>query len=427
MKRLVLIATASIVFLSLVAGVIALSPRKSRGIERDKQESEASEADMNTQDAGTVDRRLIGSTTRFGFKLFGELSRTDGGRNLFISPVSIAMALAMTYNGAGGETKNEMAHALEIGSISVDDLNRAYSAMRLALASPDPKVRLDIANSLWARQGVSFKPDFIQRTKQFYGAQVTLLDFADPASPMKMNSWVKEKTNGKIDRIIDQIDPMAVLYLMNAIYFKGAWTREFKKPDTKEEPFNAADQQLRVQMMHQSGDYGYFETPAFQAVRLPYGGGRVSAYVFLPAANSNLASFQKSLTADTWESWMSNFANTPGDIGLPRFKIEYETTLNDALQALGMPSAFDPQRANFKGMADSADNISINRVRHKTFCEVNEEGTEAAAVTSVEMVATSVAVPRRHFKMLVDRPFFFAIRDNQTGTVLFLGSISNPQ
>jgi serpin B len=275
---------------------------------------------------------------------------------------------------------------------------------------------------------VRFKPVFLQRNKQFFGAEITNLDFNDPSSPSKINSWVKDKTSGKIDKIIDQIDSMAVLYLINAIYFKGAWADEFKKADTKDEPFKTAGaDQPNVPMMHRSGSYRYVESEGFQAVSLPYGGGRVSMYVFLPSESSSLAEFQRSLTAQNWDQWMSRFVKTPGDLGLPRFKLEFEATLNDSLTSMGMGLAFDADRANFKGIADSSDNISISRVKHKTYCDVNEEGTEAAAVTSVEMVATSAMRPQKRFRMIVDRPFFFAIRDNETGTLLFMGSVVDPR
>jgi serine protease inhibitor len=238
---------------------------------------------------------------------------------------------------------------------------------------------------------------------------------------------VKDKTSGKIDRIIDSISSDTILFLINAIYFKGKWADEFAKDKTKEDVFNLeSGSQKRVPMMTQSGSYKYYDGKSFQAVSLPYGGGRVSMYVFLPAKGTSLSEFQKGLSASSWEGWMREFAQTEGDITLPRFKIEYEIALNDALKSLGMESAFDPSRANFKGMVQSEQNVYISKVKHKTFVEVNEEGTEAAAVTSTEMRATSAMRPRERFRMVVDHPFFCAIRDNLTGTVLFMGSIMEP-
>ncbi len=377
---------------------------------------------------GSLDPRLAAANAKFGFKLYSELTRQSAEKNVFISPSSISLCLAMAYNGAEAETRQAMARALETQALSLDELNRAYSEFRAALDSPDAKVKLQIANSLWARQGLQFKADFIQRNKDYFGAQVTALDFDDPGAPATINGWVSEKTNGKITKIVDQIDGNAILFLINAIYFKGAWAKEFNKAGTREDNFTMARGTKRVPMMSQSGNYQYLETKDFQAVSLPYGGGRVSFYVFLPAPSSSLGAFEKSLTDDNWQQWMEQFHATDGDISLPRFRVEYEASLNDALKALGMGVAFDEGRANFSGMIQAGGkNVYISRVKHKTFVEVNEEGTEAAAVTSTEMRTTSAMKPRQRFNMVVDRPFFCAIRDNTSGAVLFMGSIYDPQ
>lgn len=384
--------------------------------------------DQNKKDSSaSVDPRLVSANTRFGFNLFAELAKKDSGKNLFISPTSIGLALAMTYNGAVGETKAAMERALEIQGMNHADLNRAYAALRAALENPDPKVQLNIANSLWGKKDVTFNPDFLARNKQFYDAEVTTLDFSDPSAPATINAWVKDKTKGKIDRIVDQIDAQAILFLLNAIYFKGAWAAEFDKAKTKDEQFTiGSGQQKQHPIMHQAGDYKYLEGKDFQAVSLPYGGGRVSMYIFLPAKGVRLEDFQKNLTPANWNSWMKQFAETKGEIGVPRFKVDYKISLNEALSVLGMGVAFDPNRADFSGVAQTTERVFISRVKHKTFVEVNEEGTEAAAVTSVEMRTTSVMQPRKTFRMIVDRPFFCAIADNKSGTLLFMGSISNP-
>jgi serine protease inhibitor len=383
--------------------------------------------ETNKPTGDTVDSRLVSANTSFGFKLLAEVAKQDAGKNVFISPASVGLALAMTYNGAAGETKQAMGRALEAQGMSLDELNSAYAQLRQALESADPKVELSIANSLWARKGLSFKPDFIQRDKQFYGADVTALDFGDPSSAATINSWVADKTKGKISHIVDQIDAQTILFLINAIYFKGKWSSEFDKAKTKEDRFTTgAGQQKRVPMMHQSGKYNYYEGKTFQAVSLPYGDGRASMYIFLPAQGSRLDEFQKDLTAPNWESWMKQFVQTDGSIAVPRFKVEYEVGLNDALTALGMGIAFNAERADFSGIVQGSERAFISRVKHKTFAEVNEEGTEAAAVTSVEMRVTSVR-PQKTFQMIVDRPFFCAIRDNKTGTILFVGLITDPQ
>ena len=386
---------------------------------------DSSEGSSNS--AGPSDPRLINANTNFGFKLYHELAHSGSGKNIFISPASVALCLAMTYNGAVGETKQGMERALELQGLTHAELNRAYAALRSELENPDPRVQLQIANSLWARKGVSFNPAFLARNTEFYKAEVTALDFNDPGAPATINAWVKDKTKDKIDKIIDSIDPQSVLFLINAIYFKGAWAAEFDKAKTKEEVFTTSSGSKKpVPMMAQSGKYNYVEAPGFQAVSLPYGDGRVSMYVFLPSAGKNFDQFIASLTPANWATWMREFSKTQGEIFLPRFKIEYEVTLNDALKTLGMGVAFDADRADFTGMFQGSANAFISKVKHKTFVDVNEEGTEAAAVTSTEMVATSMQMPRKSFKMVVDRPFFVAIRDNKTGSVLFVGSIVDP-
>ncbi len=374
-----------------------------------------------------VSPELASANARFGFKLYSEVLKQSAGKNVFVSPASVALCLAMTYNGAQGDTRTGMARALEVQNMSIEEFNQAYSQMKAALASADPKVQLEIANSLWARQGVSFKQDFIQRNKKFFSAEVTALNFGDPGAPATINSWVSDKTHGKITEIVDSISPDTILFLINAIYFKGQWSKQFDPVKTKEEPFKtAAGNTKRLPMMTQSGKYQYFESPGFQGVSLPYGNGRVSMYVFLPVEGKTLNDLHRELSAANWEKWMDEFAETDGQISLPRFKLEYEITLNDALKALGMESAFEPGRADFSGMAEDSGRVYISKVKHKTFAEVNEEGTEAAAVTSTEMRTTSAMRPRKAFRMVVDHPFFFVIRDNETGAVLFMGSILDP-
>lgn len=373
----------------------------------------------------TANPRLVAANLRFGFKLFSQLLRREQDGNLFISPSSVSLALAMTYNGASGETKQAMARTLEINGMSLPELNRANADLRTLLENPDSNVRLEIANSLWARRGISFNPDFLQRNQTFYGARVTDLDFQDPQAPATINTWVKQNTEGKISQIIERLQSDDVLFLINAIYFKGAWTHQFDQRSTIEKPFTLANGQRKQHpMMVNRSQYRYYETDQFQAVSLPYGNNRVSMYVFLPKPGSNLAEFYKTLTPENWQRWIAQFRSQPGLVQIPRFKLEYGVELKDALSALGMEVAFDPNRASFKEL--SAVPTQIDQVKHKTFVEVNEAGTEAAAATSVGVVATSAPIGEP-FTMTVDRPFFCAIRDNQTGTMLFMGSITDPK
>ncbi|MEH1904965.1 MAG: serpin family protein [Nostoc sp.] len=378
-----------------------------------------------------TDAKIVESSNKFGFKLFSEILKGDQAENnVFISPSSVAIALAMVYNGASGTTQLAIAKTLELQALNLQEINSSYKmALKQLLDNSDPKIQLKIANSLWANQNVSFRPDFLQRTQDFYQAKVSNLNFQDPAAPSIINNWVKENTNGKIDQIIGNIEPKDVLFVINAIYFKGQWSQEFDKSQTAQYPFySTSGKPKQYPMMSQSGDYRYYESNQFQAVSLPYGkDGKFSFYIFLPKQDSNLKAFYQNLNVENWEKWMTQFCEQEGFIRLPRFTTEYDVTLNDALKTLGMKEAFS-YKANFSAMSKVPD-LYISEVKHKTFLEVNEEGTEAAAITLVNgSGATGFSgslIPP--FQMIVDRPFFCAIRDNQTGRILFMGSIIEPQ
>lgn len=368
---------------------------------------------------------LSSSYNTFGLNLFVKLTGEEEGKNVFVSPFSIATALTMVYTGAAGETKQAMAEALSLGPESVEKIGRAHSEMRKKIERQDSKIELSIANSLWARSGVRFKSEFLDRNREFFGAEISTLDFADPGAAAVINRWVDSSTKGKIDKIVEQIDSQTVMYLINAIYFKGRWKTEFDKAATGQGTFRLLDGSRKpVMLMTQSGNYPYLRGEGFQAVGLPYGDGSVGMYIFLPDESAPLGVFLKGLAGKNWDDWMSRFRPADGDIRLPRFKLDYEKELNQPLRQMGMEVAFDPGRANFEGMRAERD-LFIQNVKHKAVVEVNEEGTEAAASTSVAIGITSVRVDK--FTMIVDRPFLVAIRDNSTGSLLFLGAVYDPK
>ena len=374
-----------------------------------------------------INTNVVTANTQFGFNLFNEIRKTEQNRNIFISPFSISVALAMTLNGASGETEQAMTNTLQLQELGSEPINTGYAGLRHALQTSDPKVTLAIANSLWARQDIPFKQDFLQRNTQFFGAEVSTLDFTDPNTLTTINQWVNTNTNGKIPEILDEINPDAVLFLINAIYFKGSWQTEFAPSHTRDGAFHlATGDEKQVPMMTRTGDYLYYENyeENFQAIGLPYGDGRISMYIFLPYRESNLNTLLDNLNAESWENWVSQFREQEVSLVMPKFKLEYEKTLNTPLESLGMGIAFAQGLADFSQMANLevlGKNLYIGEVLHKAVVEVNEEGTEAAAVTSVGIRATS-APPA----FIVDRPFFFAIRDNATKTVLFMGSVVDP-
>jgi serine protease inhibitor len=373
-----------------------------------------------------VSDKLVAANTTFGFKLFAQALKADAGKNVFISPASVAIALGMTYNGAKGETQQAMARALELQGLSLATVNQSNASLISALQKADPAVEVAIANSLWAQKDGGFQREFLRRNQQFYKAQITELNLRQPGAAGQINAWVKQQTRGKITQIVDQVQPNLVLMLLNAVYFKGKWSQPFDPSDTVERPFTLADGSRKPHpMMTQTGRYDYYETQQFQAVSLPYGAGRFSLYLFLPKSQSNLSALYQDMTAAKWNQWMNEFQSRPGSVQIPKFKLEYDLNLNNALKALGMGVAFDANRADFSGMSQAK--LAIDQVRHKTFVEVNEAGTEAAAATAVGIMVTSTQVPEPPFKLVADRPFFCAIRDNETGSLLFMGSITNPQ
>ncbi|MEG4232962.1 serpin family protein [Microcoleus sp. Pol11C3] len=369
-----------------------------------------------------VDARLVAANTKFGFKLFNTLSKQQPNKNIFISPTSVALALSMTYNGVSGETKQEMTKALELTKMSPKAINAANQNLQNSLQKNDPKVQVSIANALFVKQGFSLKPEFLQINQQYYQANISEIDFQSPQEALSIiNNWVSQKTQGKIDKIVTKIKPDTLLFLINAIYFKGNWETPFDKSQTGNKTFYLTDSTSKQHpMMSQKGSYRCYKTDTFQAVSLPYGQkGALSMYIFLPNSNTNLATFSQQLTPENWNKWMQEFRVKSGMIEIPRFKMEYEVKLNDTLIALGMAEFFGGLKTDFSPMTDSP--VAVESVKHKTFVEVNEEGTEAAAVTVIEMTRSMPA-----FEMNVNRPFFCAIRDNTTGTILFMGIIVDP-
>jgi serpin B len=368
-------------------------------------------------------RHLASSYNDFGFDLHAEIIDGFPLTNTFVSPASIALALAMTMNGAAGDTERSMGEALHITGMNRGELNEANKALIESLGGAAPDVALSIANSLWLKEGFTFYEEFTDCNRHFFEADVFV-----GLSPSGINDWVKEKTEGKIAKIVESVPPEVIAYIINAIYFKGSWSEEFDKKLTQEKEFHLADgSTTTVPLMRQKGEYRYFECPEFQAASLPYGEGRVSMYVLLPREGSTLSDFQDTLTPEHWKRWISGFRRRDGYIELPRFTMEFETGLKSALRTIGMEEPFSPGGADFSRMGSrQSGNIYISDVIHKTFVDVNEEGTEAAAVTSVIVGVTSVQMPEKPFRMIVDRPFFVAIRDNETGLILFMGSIFDP-
>ncbi|MFE1630117.1 serpin family protein [Brevibacillus reuszeri] len=375
-------------------------------------------------EASAIDSRIVNASNKFGMQLHRQLVQKEQSqkKNIFISPTSISLALAMTYNGSRGESQTAIAKTMGWQGMSIDELNRGNEALISLLNQPSNGVQMNIANSIWLRKGTPFHSNFMKTIQEFYQAKVTELDFNNPDASANINDWVNKNTNGKIPKVMESIDPTEVLILMNAVYFNGGWKKEFQLSDTKKESFKQHDGSTKqVQMMAQTGTYEYLQEKDFQAIRLPYGEGEMDMLVILPDESSSLGALHEKLWADH-SKWQQPFQQTEGEIKLPRFKVEDEEQLIEPLKVLGMALPFDEMKADFSGMAPAPPNLYISAVTHKTFVEVNEKGTEAAAVTAVQMAQAS-APTDTPFQMTINRPFFFAIEDRQTNAWLFLGSV----
>lgn len=384
------------------------------------------EPDQELLDA--FDVALANASNEFGFELYRNLVTAED--NIMVSPTSVYTALAMTINGAGGETLEAMADVLGIESEKLDRFNQNNLARLYKLQEADPDVVINIANSLWMKEGEDFDPDFVDRNQRYYNASARALDFATEESVDVINSWVNDSTEGLIEDIVEYpIDPLTVLFLINAVYFQGDWTEPFDTELTSNDVFNGPDGEIQdVPFMNRRDEFDYLEKEGmYQAVRLPYGESeRLAMVVFLPTEDSSLMTFVQDLSTDNWNQWHQEFQIYEGNLRLPRFSMKYEETLNEVLKLMGMEVAFESDKADFYGMVarNEGPHLYISEVKHKSFIEVDEKGTEAAAATSVEIAVESARMD--FFEMNVNRPFFFLIHDRETNEVLFTGSVVDP-
>jgi serine protease inhibitor len=376
------------------------------------------------------EQALIGAGNRFAFELLRQapLEHPDSP-NVFLSPLSASMALGMTMNGAAGETWSQMRDVLGFPDLDEPAINRGYRGLIELLRGLDPRVEFGLANSVWARQGVPFHEDFLDRTRTWFDAHVQTLDFADPASRDVMNGWASDRTNGRIDELIDEIPPEAIMYLINAVYFNGDWVYQFDQSVTRSRPFTRAHGgDVMADMMSMEAELRFTSDDHATVLELPYGGRAFAAIAALPAGGTTVADLVARLDVEVWSDWMSRIeATAPAAVGvaLPRLELHYDRLMKHDLQALGMTHAFVPRLADFSrltpvGGPDS--DVHVSRVQQKTFLKVDERGTEAAAATFVEIGRMSGGPPA----LVFDRPFLFAIRERLSGTLLFIGVIGDP-
>ena len=371
-----------------------------------------------------AEEQVVNADNRFGLKLLrSTMDAEEPSTNVFLSPLSVSTALGMALNGARGETRAAMEATLEKQGLSPPAINDAYRGLIGLLEGLDPNVEVALANSIWYREDFPVKQAFVDTNRTHFDAAVEELDFSAPNASDRINSWVNEETRGNIPKIVpNPIPEDLVMYLINATYFKGPWRDQFDPAKTEDEPFRRADgSTVSVPMMEKTEDVVHptYQTEQFRAVDIAYGDSLYSMTILLPHEDASVRSVVESLDAETWTQVTEGLApQTLSRLKMPKFTLRYEKTLNDVLKDLGMGVAFT-KRANFRAVADTA--LAIDKVKHKTFLRVNEEGTEASAATSVGFEPVSVPP-----SFIVDRPFVVVLRENHSGTILFIGAVMDP-
>jgi serine protease inhibitor len=375
-----------------------------------------------------TDPRSPSPGVRFAFRLFRELARADESSNVFFSPSSVMLCLTLVQELASGETRRTMLEALELAGITSPERENEIGVLKSAFR-PRAGAAVAFANSLWLGSHAHIAEELAARLRQLYESELATLDFSGHDAVPIINAWVNTKTRGKISKIVNQLSPLTALVAVNAVYFKGVWASPFRREWTRDGPFTTASgRPKQLPMMLQSGTYQYYEDKQLQMAALPYTGG-MSMYVVLPAAETDARQFSRAVGSASWESWLARSRRMEGTIQLPRFKADYDAELKPALKLLGMERAFDQSRAEFDPIRTDRPPVWIDQVIHRAVADVNEEGTEAAAVTAVHVLGASAMnqKPQRHFSMILNRPFLMVIRDQATKAILFMGWIADPQ
>ncbi len=370
--------------------------------------------------------QLVEADNAFGLELFQQIRSVSKKENLMISPLSVSLALGMAYNGADGNTQTEMEEVLRLNGLTPEQINNSYKTLVAALQSLDEDVIFEIANAIFYKDGFSVKQSFLDINQDYYEAEVESLDFFSASALETINGWVANKTHDKITKIIDSLSPYGRLVLLNAIYFYGTWTHEFDEDGTKMRPFNLPDGSTKeIAMMNKQDQLKYTSNNLFSAVKLPYGTGQYNMVVMLPADGETSESLINELTADKWTEWNEEFETEEKVVvTMPRFKFEFQQGLKDILKEMGMIDAFSTEDADFSKISD--EYLYISSVIHKTYIDVNETGTEAATVTAIVFSTTS-AGPEDKIYFTVNKPFVFAITEKDTGAILFIGEVQNPE
>lgn len=366
----------------------------------------------NLRTLSAAEARIASGNNDFAFSLFNKCA--DEG-NAFISPLSVSMALGMVMNGASESTRQSILNTIDYGDLSAEEVNQGYKDLTELLHTMDNTVDMGIANSVWYTNQLTVASPFKNVIETYYDGRVQGLDFDDPNSADVINDWVADKTNDKIKDLIGEISSDQVMFLVNAIYFKGDWTSRFTK--TQDAPFTLEDGiQVTTPTMHnENARVSLFSAESVQVIDIPYGNEQFSFTILLPQLTGSLDELQASLNADVLEDWVAQLHTTEKELYLPKFKMEWKKELLDILQEMGMNAA------DFPGLFEEQLPLEIGTVIHQTFIDVNEKGTEAAAATAIGIELTSQSQP-----IVVDRPFIFMIREKHSNTILFIGRLMDP-
>jgi serpin B len=373
----------------------------------------------------SFDQLKVTADNAFTLKLFKNLdSANTSGNNLFVSPLSVSFALGMTSNGSAGQTLTAFQNTLNFAGLTQLQANSYYNNLITNLPQLDPNTIINIANSIWYKQGFSVLPQFLQTNSTYFHAQIQSLNFADPAAITTINNWVSTQTNGKIPSIITQIPANAIMYLVNAMYFKSEWQEKFDPAQTQTKPFYLADNStVQASFMTGSIDFNAYFDNKVDVFELPYSNNKYSMVIVMPANEATpLTAITTGLDSTQWQTWMAGLTPNKANITLPKFKFSYSILLNNALTDLGLGIAFS-DNADFSLInPDPAYQLKINQVMHKAYVETDESGTTAAAATSVGIVTAIASAPTP----IINRPFMFAIRQISSGLILFVGTVNNP-
>lgn len=370
--------------------------------------------------------KIVAADNQFGLELFQKVNASQKEKkNSMISPLSVSLALAIVYNGTKGDTKAQMENMLHKSGLTADEINQTYKDLVSSLASHDSKVELGISNAIFYRNTFPVKSEFISTNQNYYQAEVAGLDFNKTAETLsKVNGWVNTKTKGKIDKIINQVKPEDIMYLLNAIYFNGEWQYRFDQSKTTPMDFTKEDNSaVQTPMMTIENPFNYYSNANFQMLEMPYGSGKYSMLVLLPSSGKTTDDIISTLSSANLEKWIQQSTEQKKTVYIPKFEFKFDDSLVDELTSLGMTDAFNAAKANLTGISEAAQ-LVISEVAHKTYIKVDERGTEAAAVTGITVGVTSVGPDNNTFR--ADHPFVFAIREKDTKAILFIGKVLDP-